>query len=76
MCICRVIQVDLYQLFGVIQRVHYIIFANDKRMSYANKLCIHTGAVVSLKPKDWTPPYLLLFLKSKLSNIEEQQIYN
>ena len=29
----------------------YIMFANDKRMSYANKPCIHTGAVVSLKPK-------------------------
>ena len=39
-------------IFGIIQRVHYIIFGNDKRISYANKLCIHTGAVVSLKPKD------------------------
>ena len=52
MCICRVIQVGLYQLFGIIQRGHYIMFAHDKRMSYANKLCIHTGAVASLKPKD------------------------
>ena len=43
---------DLYQLFGITQRVHYIMFANDKRMNYANKLCVRTGAVVSLKPKD------------------------
>ena len=49
MCTCRVIQVDLYQLFGIIQRVHCIIFANDKRMSYANKLCVQTGCMF-LKP--------------------------
>ena len=52
MCICRVIQVALCELFGIIQRVHYIMFANDKRISYVNKLCIHSGAVVSLKPRD------------------------
>ena len=27
------------------------MFANGERMSYANKLCIHTGAVMSFKPR-------------------------
>ena len=61
-----VIQVDSYQLFGVVQSVYYIMLANDKIMSYANKLCFQTGAMPSFKPEDLTTSCLLLFLKSKL----------
>ena len=68
-----VVQVDAYQLFGIVQRVHFIVLAIGERMNYANKMGIHAGAVMSLKPKDL--PYLLLFRKSKLSNIDKQQIY-
>ena len=41
-----------YQLFGIIQSgVHYIVLFKDVKLSCANKLCIHSGAVVSLIPK-------------------------
>ena len=42
------------------------MLANDEKMNYANKLCIHTGAMPSFKPEDLTTSCLLLFLKSKL----------
>ena len=38
-------------------------------------LCINTGALVSFKPEDLATSCLLLFLKSKLLNMEDQQIY-
>ena len=41
-------------------------------MNGENKLCINTGAVVSFEPEDLTTSCLLLFLKSKLLNMEEQ----
>ena len=44
-----VIQVESYQLFGIVQGVHYIMLANDEIMSYANKLCFQTGAMPSFK---------------------------
>ena len=61
-----VIQVDLYQLLGIVQSVYYIMLANDEIMSYANKLCFQTGAMLSFKAEDLTTSCLLLFLKSKL----------
>ena len=60
-----VIQVESYQLFGIVQGVHYIMLANDEIMSYANKLRFQTGAMPSFK-LDLTTPCLFLFLKSKL----------
>ena len=61
-----VIQVDSYQLFGIVQSVYYIMLANDEIMSYANKLCFQTGAMLSFKGEGLTTSCLLLFLKSKL----------
>ena len=60
-----VIQVESYQLFGIVQGVHYIMLAKDEIMSYANKLCFQTGAMPSFK-LDLTTSWLFLFLKSKL----------
>ena len=60
-----VIQVESYQLFSIVQGVHYIMLAKDEIMSYANKLCFQTGAMPSFK-LDLTTSWLFLFLKSKL----------
>ena len=45
------------------QRVSQIVFANGERMSYANKLRIYTGAVMSFRPENLTASCLLLFLE-------------
>ena len=60
-----VIQVESYQLFGIVEGVHYIMLANDEIMSYANKLCFQTVAMPSFK-LDLTTSCLFLFLKSML----------
>ena len=66
-----VIQAHSYQLFDIVQSVHYIMPANDKIMSYAHKLCIHTGAMVSFKPEDLTTSFIVPVVV-KLFNMEEQ----
>ena len=43
---------------------------NDKIMSHAHKLCIHSGAMVSFKPKDLTTYIVPVVVK--LFNMEEQ----
>ena len=72
-----VIQVHSCQLFEFFQSVHHIRLANDEIMSYANKLCIQTGAMVSFKPEDLTTSCLLsLSYSIRKNNFTEAERYS
>ena len=55
-----VIQVDSYQLFDIVQSVHYIMLANDEIMSYANKLLSNwSNAVIQSRRLNFIMPVVV-----------------